>query len=115
MTLKSKILLFCVVVLVTFLAGGLLFTYTIAGLILLLGFVVLVESIPPLKWLVVRSTKLFDIIIFVAGILATINLGVTLSISLMIAGLAYTMVYAPILRHNHRRDVEQAKRFDKFK
>lgn len=72
-------------------------TYVFFGIITLLGLVGLIESVPSLKWLAKRTANLIDILIFVLTIVATVQLGVTITASLTIAGLLYTAVYKPFL------------------
>ena len=72
------------------------------GLITLAGLVGLIESAKPLKWLVIKFTTLIDILIFVASIFATAKLGYNITASLVVAGVGYTLVYAPYVRHQAR-------------
>ena len=68
------------------------------GLVTLVGLIALVESIPPLKWFVTKTSMLVDILIFVGSIYATATLGYNLTASLVVAGLGFSLVYAPYLR-----------------
>lgn len=68
------------------------------GLITLTGMIALIESAPPLKWLVRRFTTLIDVILFILTIAATAMLGYNISASLVIAGVGYTLIYAPYIR-----------------
>ena len=78
--------------------GSYIITATFFGIISLIGLVVMIEAIPPLKWLMSRTTRVVDICIFIFTILATMNYGLNISASLTIMGLGYTLVYAPRLR-----------------
>lgn len=91
-----------------FMIGSYILTATFFGMLTLIGLIVLVESIGPLKWLLSRTNKAFDIILFVFTILATMNYGLNIAASLTVAGMGYTMVYAPYLREQL-----QAKRNNK--
>ena len=80
--------------------GLLIFTtYTFFGLITLLGLVAMIQSVPTLKWVVMRTSNLIDIAIFVFSIFATAQFGVTIAASLTIAGLGYTAFYKPYLNY----------------
>lgn len=92
--------------------GGFLATYMFMGLIMLSGFIALVESIRPLKWFVERTSKFIDVVIFLGTIWATAQLGVTITASLTFAGLGFTLVYAPYLRlkhENHKNKINPYK------
>ena len=78
--------------------------YFIGGVLLCAGFVVVVESIKPLKWVVVRSTAFIDLIIFGVSVFALFGAGVTIAMVMAFAGLTFSLVYAPIIRYQHRRD-----------
>lgn len=69
------------------------------GIMTFVGMVAIIESIPALKWLVQRTTRLIDIIIFGLTIYATTRFGYNITASLTMAGLGYTLVYAPYVRH----------------
>jgi len=72
------------------------------GLITLVGLIALIESAPPLKWLVRKFTTIIDLIIFALSIYATAKLGYNITASLVIAGVGYTLVYAPYVRNQHK-------------
>ena len=89
--------------LISFIVGGQMAAYFFFGAITLIGFIVLVETISPLKWLIVRTSSLIDILIFVFTIMATASLGVTVTAALTFAGLGFTLVYAPWLRSQRKK------------
>lgn len=95
---KIGLLIFIAVLVVGFNVGYNISQAMFFGGLTLVGLIVLVESISPLKWLLSRSSKLFDILIFVFTILATISYGLTVAASLTVAGLGYTLFYGPYLR-----------------
>ena len=95
-----KTALFIIVLLVGMFIGGTLATWIFFGILTFAGFVGLIESIPVLKWVVYRTSGLFDIIIFVSTIIATVRLGVTITASLTIAGLLFTFVYRPYITYS---------------
>ena len=93
---------FVVIILVCVFAGGILLTSAIGGIITLAGLVLVIESIRPLKSFIYHFCKLFDICLLVFTIWLTINKGVTIALSLTIAGVGYTMFYAPWLRTTYK-------------
>lgn len=95
---RTGLLLFVVVLIVGFNAGYNIMQAVFFGGLSLVGLIVLVESIGPLKWILSRSSKLFDVLIFIFTILATISYGLTIAASLTVAGLGYTLFYGPYLR-----------------
>ena len=94
-----KTLGFVFVMIIAMVIGGTLATWTFFGLLTFAGFVGMVESIPILKWIVYRTSALFDVIIFGLTIVATVKLGVTITASLTIAGLCFTFLYRPYIQH----------------
>lgn len=89
---------FIALVIILFMVGSTIMQAAFSGVLMLIGLMGLVHSIGWLKWLVVRSTKAIDIIIFIASIIATIQCGITIAMALTIAGIGYTYFYAPYLR-----------------
>ena len=88
-----KSFVFALVMIIAIVIGGTLATWTFFGLLTFAGFVGMVESIPVLKWIVYRTSALFDVVIFGLTIIATVKLGVTITASLTIAGLCFTFLY----------------------
>jgi hypothetical protein len=83
------------------------------GLITLAGMIALIESCGPLKWLVTKFTTIIDLILFAGSIIATVSLGYNLSASLVVAGVGYTLVYAPYVRHRaNKNKVVKNERID---
>ena len=78
--------------------GATIGTYVFFGTVTLAGLIVVVESQPWLKKIVVKSNKVIDITILLGSIYAIATLGVTAAASITIAGLGFTLVYAPYLR-----------------
>lgn len=93
-------------IIVAIFIGGHIIEYIIAGLLTLASFVVLVESIPILKWFIHKTHKLVDVLIFCFAVYAKIHFGVTIAMALMFAGLGFTMLYAPYIRetYNHNKN-----------
>jgi hypothetical protein len=78
--------------------GLTLATYTFFGLATLIGLVSLAESNKYVRWLITKSSRTVDLLIFGATIYATAALGITVVASLTFAGIGYSLVYAPWLR-----------------
>ena len=78
--------------------GATIGTFVFFGAITLTGLIAISESNKYVRFLIVRSNKLLDLLIFGFTIYATIALGITMTASLTFAGLGYTLVYAPWLR-----------------
>ncbi len=79
--------------------GATIATYVFFGIATLAGLVAIAESNKYVRWLITRSNKFLDLLIFTATVYATATLGVTITASLVFAGLGYTLVYAPWLRN----------------
>ncbi|MFH4963678.1 hypothetical protein V8G69_01625 [Gaetbulibacter sp. M235] len=73
-------------------------TYVFFGIITLAGLIAIAESSTYIRHCIIRSNRLVDVLIFILTIYATFTLGVTIAASLTIAGLGYSLVYAPWLR-----------------
>lgn len=71
--------------------------YTFFGLMTLAGLIIMIESIPPLKWIVMRTANIVDVFIFIFSIIAMAQFGVTISAGLTVVGLGYTAFYKPLL------------------
>jgi len=73
-------------------------TYVFFGSITLAGLIAIAESNKYIRYIIIKGSRLLDLVIFAMTIFATISLGVTLTASLTFAGLGYTLIYAPYLR-----------------
>lgn len=93
---------FVVLVMLAFQVGSYILTATFFGLLSLIGLIVLVESIRPLRWILSRTSKIFDAMLFIFTILATVGYGLNIAASLTVAGLGYTLVYGPWLREQRK-------------
>ncbi len=97
---RKGLIVFVLIIGLSFMIGSYILTATFFGTLTLVGMIAIIESIPPIKWLLARSTRLIDMILFIFTILATMNYGLNIAASLTIAGIGYTLVYAPYLREN---------------
>lgn len=79
--------------------GATIATYVFFGTATLVGFIALAESNKYIKYLIVKSNKTIDLLIFGATLYATVTLGVTITAALTFAGIGYTLVYAPYVRN----------------
>lgn len=98
MTSKTGIILFVIIAVVAWNAAAWVFGAFFFGCLILLGFIGLIESIAPLKWFLSRVSKTFDVVLFIASIIAMSMFGLNISAGLTVAGLGYTLIYAPHLR-----------------
>lgn len=78
-------------------------TYIVSGLLILGGFVALVEGIKPIRWIAERTTRLIDIGLFVASAVALVTVGTTVAVGLSIAGIGMSIGYGPFLRRRLRK------------
>lgn len=92
---KIGYFIFTVIMLIGFLFMGL---YTFFGLITLVGLIALVETVPLLRWIFERTANIIDVLLFALTIFAIANFGVTITASLTIAGLGFTLAYKPFLK-----------------
>lgn len=111
--MKNKItgwLLFGAVAIIGIMVGGYILSAIFFGTITLLGLVVIIESIPPFRWIASRTSAVIDVLIFVFTIMAIANYGLNLTASLTVAGLGYTLLYAPHLRSERKKQREHRKK-----
>lgn len=107
-----KIVIGIIVILVILSVGGSIATYVLSGVLMFAGLVAMVESIGILKWLFRHTSSLVDILIFGFTVFAMSHMGATVSISLSVAGLLFTIIYKPMLVGNRsvNRVVRKAKK-----
>ena len=105
---KGALIFICIIVL-AFMIGSYILTATFFGLLTLCGLIALIESIQPLRWILSRTTQIIDVVLFLFTILATMNYGLNIAASLTVAGIGYTLVYAPYLREQRKKRNEQPK------
>jgi hypothetical protein len=98
LSLAAGAVLFGLVVVVGLYIGAAIASYVFLGVLTLLGMVVVIESIKPLKWLVRKSNRVIDLVILGLTIYAGLSLGPTIAASLTVAGLGFTLVYVPWIR-----------------
>ena len=97
----NKVLIYGVMLLIALLIGGNVIGYAFTGFITLLSFVFLCESVPALKWLVAKTTQLFDIALFAFAVYSKVHFGVSIAMALLFATVGFTLVYAPYVRHTY--------------
>ncbi len=103
LTLKQGSTIYAGISILGICIGSAIATYVFFGTVTLAGFVALVESNKYLRYCVSKSNKFIDMSLFAATIFATASLGITVSASLTMAGLGYTLVYAPYLRNKTKK------------
>lgn len=95
---KTGLIAYIGILIVGFNAGYNIMQSCFFGGLTLVGLIALIESIKPLKWVMSRSSKIFDLVLFGFTIAATVGYGLTIAASLTVAGLGYTLFYGPYLR-----------------
>lgn len=108
LTMKQGALMFGGVVITGMMIGATIGSYIFFGVVTLAGLIAVSESNPYVKYVVLNSNRQIDLIILAGSIYATAMLGPTIAASLTVAGLGYTLVYAPWIRKNY----EQSKTFN---
>ena len=93
-----KFLIYAGLILFSLIIGGNIVGYAFTGLLTLLSFVFLCESIPWLKWIVAKTNTLIDIGLFVFALYSKVHFGPTIAMALLFAGIGYTLCYAPYVR-----------------
>jgi len=78
--------------------GAAIGTYLFVGIVTLAGLVALAETNKYVRYIIIKGNKTVDVIIFGASLIATAQLGPTIAASLTVAGLGYTLIYAPWVR-----------------
>jgi hypothetical protein len=111
----TGLLMFIGIIVLSFMVGSYMLMASFFGVITLVGLIALVESIKPLKWILSRSSKVFDIVLFVCSILATMNFGLNIAASLTVAGLGYTLYYGPYLRERLSKEKPKRKAAGNYK
>ena len=87
-----------VIALLALAIGSYILTAFFFGTLTLMGLILIIESVGPLKYILSRTTKLLDIVIFVFSIIAMATYGLNITAALTVAGVGYTLIYAPYLR-----------------
>lgn len=98
LSFKTGAIMFGGVVAAGMMVGATIGTYVFFGIVTLAGLIAISESNPYVKYVIMNSNRTVDLIIFAGTVYATAALGVTVAASLTVAGLGYTLVYAPWLR-----------------
>ena len=78
--------------------GATIGTYVFFGVATLSGFIAIAEINKYIKYMVLKSNRTIDLIIFTGSVIAIYQVGVTVAAALTFAGLGYTLVYAPFVR-----------------
>ena len=98
---RMNIVIYAAMLVFAMIIGGNIIGYAFSGLVTLLSFVFLVESIPALKWLVAKTSYLIDIILFAFAVYAKVHFSVTLAMALMFGTIGFTLLYAPYVRETY--------------
>jgi len=109
LSLQTGALVFGGVVVAGMMVGATIGTYIFFGCVTLAGLVAVSESNPYVKYVIINSNRTIDLIILAGSIYATAALGVTVAASLTVAGLGYTLVYAPYVRRQYKIKLDNVK------
>lgn len=102
LSLQTGALVFGGVVVAGMMVGATIGTYIFFGCVTLAGLIAVSETNPYVKYVIINSNKTIDLIILAGSIYATATLGVTVAASLTVAGLGFTLVYAPYVRQQYK-------------
>ena len=101
-THNKGLLGFVLLIVISFAMGKTILSAVFFGVLLLLGFILLINNVPPLKWILSRTSRIFDVALFVLATLALVKYGFNIAGALTVAGIGYTLYYGPKLRHEHQ-------------
>lgn len=90
-------ILFIVMMIFAFWLGGQFVTYLLGGVVTLLSFIFMIETIPWLKRVMRLLGNVVDILLFAFAIYASVAMSVTVAMTFAVVGLGYTMAYKPYL------------------
>ena len=105
-----KGLIFAGIVILAFIIGDFIMKAAFFGCVMLAGLVVMLSSMPKLQKVMARMTGVLDVAIFLFTIIATAQFGLNITAALTIAGLGYTLVYAPWLREKYATEAKKNKK-----
>jgi len=101
---KMRNLIFVVLFfLIAIFVGGNIVGYAFGGLITFFSFILLLESVTWLRSLCYHLNAMVEIIMFAFGIYAKLHFGVTIAMSLMIAGILYSLIYRGYLVDTYKK------------
>lgn len=96
--LTAGVLIFTTLTMLGIVLSATIGTYVFFGVITLGGLIAIAETNKYVRYLIKRSNKFLDLLIFGLSIYAIASLGITIAASLTFAGLGFTLVYAPYIR-----------------
>ena len=97
----TKALIYAALIIGAIFIGGNIVGYAFTGLLTLLSFVFLCESIAWLKWIVAKTNTFIDIGLFAFAFYSKVHFGPTIAMALLFAGIGYTLCYAPYVRDTY--------------
>lgn len=92
---------FGAIILISFIIGDFMMKAAFFGCLMLAGLVALMNSMPKFGKFMARVSKVIDVLIFLFTIIATAQFGLNITAALTVAGLGYTLWYAPHLREKY--------------
>ena len=100
----NKLLIYVGMLFIALLIGGNVIGYAFTGAITLLSFIFLCESVPALKWMVAKTTQIWDIVLFAFAVYSKVHFGVSIAMALLFATVGFTLIYAPYVRDTYGRE-----------
>jgi len=99
-----NLIIYIAMFLVALMIGGNIIGYAFTGAVTLLSFIFLCESVPALKWIVAKTTQLWDILLFCFAVYSKVHFGVSIAMALLFATIGFTLIYAPYVRATYGRE-----------
>lgn len=100
-----------VILIVSFMIGGVLGFSVFFALVKFAALVAVVESVPPFRWLAHRLGGLFDVGLFIFSFYMMYASTVTMGISFTITAFLFTILYRPYVRYlKEKKIIEEHKR-----
>jgi hypothetical protein len=98
---SNSLYLYIGIFVIAIIIGGNIIGYAFTGLVTLLSFVAVCESVPAVKWIVAKTSHLVDVLLFCFAVYAKVHFGVSIAMALLFATTGYTLLYAPYVRETY--------------
>lgn len=110
MSFRGGLIIGIAILIIGMMIGGFIANSIVFGSIMIAGIYVCFRTMPNVeRWLAKRS-KTFDMFLMIASVVAVAMLGLTMTASLTVAALLYSLVYAPYLREKYRHELKVKSR-----
>jgi hypothetical protein len=100
---SNSLYLYIGIFVIAIIIGGNIIGYAFTGLVTLLSFVAVCESVPAVKWIVAKTSHLVDVLLFAFAVYAKVHFGVSIAMALLFATTGYTLLYAPYVRETYNK------------